>query len=105
MAIAPNGSQSSGRSQFRPDQIGGEDRRADPAAADATHGKRDEERLNGRADRDGEHGVLGGSPGGVGVAVGAVGNHERDHQFGCVVEDLAAADTAFDGSPPPCRRR
>ena len=27
----------------------------------------------------------------------AVGHHERDHQFGCGVEDLAAADTTLDG--------
>ena len=40
-----------------------------------------------------------------GIAVRTVGHHERDDQFGCVVEDLAAADPAFDGVAAPCRRR
>ena len=94
-----------GQVQFRPDQVGGEDRRADPAAADTAHGQRDKERLNGRPDRDGEHGVLGRGSDGVRVAVRTVGNQERDHQFGRVVEDLAAADPALDGRPASCRRR
>ena len=86
-----------GQIELGPDQVRGEDRRADPAAADPAHGQCDEKRLNGRPDRDGEHGVLGGGARRVRVAVRTVGNEERDHQFGCVVEDLAAADPALDG--------
>ena len=89
------------------DQVGGEDRRADPAAAHPAHRQRDQQRLHGRADRDGEHGVLGAGAGGIGIAVRAVGDQERDHEFGCVVEDLAArrrgARPRRRGLPSPVR--
>ena len=78
-------------------QVGGEDGRSDPAAAHAAHRQRHQQGLHGGADRDGEHGVLGGGAAGVGIAVRTVGHHERDDEFGCVVEDLAAADAALDG--------
>ena len=55
---SPSGSSSSARTRS-----GGEDRRPDPAAADVADGQRDQQRLHGRADRDGEHGVLGGGAG------------------------------------------
>ncbi len=86
-----------GQVQLGAHQIGGEDRRADPAAADPAHGQRDEERLDRRPDRNGEHGVLGGRPRRIGVAVCTIGDQERDHQFGCVVQDLTPTDPAFDG--------
>ncbi len=36
-------------------------------------------------------------PSRVGIAVGAVGNHERNHQFRSIVKDLATVQASFDG--------
>ena len=88
-----------GQLQDRPDDIGGEDRRSDPAAAQATHRQCHQQRLHGGAGGDSEHGALGCGPIRVRVAMRTRllgGDDERDQHLGCVVEDLASGDPTFD---------
>ena len=95
--MAPNGSQSSGRPSAARTRSGA--KIVDPIQQLPTPAdrERDEQTLHRGAHRDGEHGVLGGGAPRIGVGWRPIGNHERDDQLGCVVENLAAVDAAFDG--------
>ena len=101
IATAPSGLPVRGQVELAAHQVLGEDRRSDPAAADSSHGQRHQQGLHCGAGGDREHGVLGGGPGGVGIGVRAVGHHERDDEFRCVVEDLSAPDAPLDGVGRP----
>ena len=76
--------------------VGGEDRRADPAGRQPLGGQRDQQRLHRRSPRHREHRALALAAGVVGVGVHAVAGAEGEHELGGAAQEVAPAHPALD---------
>ena len=76
--------------------VGGEDRRSDPARAEPLGGQRDQERLHRRSPCHREHRAFALAAGVVGVGVHAVAGAEGEDELGGAAQEVAAAHAALD---------